>query len=33
MMNLTLWEGTEDASKILSNAGACPVCDQVLSKR
>ncbi|WZZ64576.1 hypothetical protein YC2023_075946 [Brassica napus] len=23
---------TEDASKILSNDGACPVCDQVLSK-
>ncbi|KAG7031132.1 E3 ubiquitin-protein ligase CCNB1IP1-like protein, partial [Cucurbita argyrosperma subsp. argyrosperma] len=24
--------GTEDASKILSNDGACPICDQVLSK-
>ncbi|KAI9186427.1 hypothetical protein LWI28_017171 [Acer negundo] len=23
---------TEDASKILSNDGACPICDQVLSK-
>ena len=25
--------GTEDAKKILSNDGACPICDQVLSKR
>ncbi|XP_062087276.1 E3 ubiquitin-protein ligase CCNB1IP1 homolog isoform X5 [Humulus lupulus] len=25
-------KGTEDASKILSNDGACPICDQVLSK-
>ncbi|KAH0986461.1 hypothetical protein GBA52_013638 [Prunus armeniaca] len=25
-------EGTEDASKILGNDGACPICDQVLSK-
>ncbi|KAJ8423450.1 hypothetical protein Cgig2_009352 [Carnegiea gigantea] len=25
-------QGTEDASKILSNDGACPICDQVLSK-
>ncbi|XVF87986.1 hypothetical protein PTKIN_Ptkin19aG0012600 [Pterospermum kingtungense] len=25
-------EGTEDASKILSNDAACPICDQVLSK-
>jgi hypothetical protein len=24
--------GTEDAKKILSNDGACPICDQVLSK-
>lgn len=32
-MTLTPWEGTEDASKILSNDGACPICDQVLSKR
>ncbi|VAI57159.1 unnamed protein product [Triticum turgidum subsp. durum] len=24
---------TEDAKKILSNDGACPICDQVLSKR
>ncbi|KAF8648256.1 hypothetical protein HU200_064828 [Digitaria exilis] len=27
-----LLSGTEDAKKILSNDGACPVCDQVLSK-
>ena len=26
-------KGTDDASKILSNDGACPICDQVLSKR
>ncbi|XVF18490.1 hypothetical protein REPUB_Repub11eG0026200 [Reevesia pubescens] len=25
--------GTEDASKIISNDAACPICDQVLSKR
>ncbi|KAF2581498.1 hypothetical protein F2Q68_00003351 [Brassica cretica] len=24
---------TEDANKILSNDGACPICEQVLSKR
>lgn len=26
-------KGTEDASKILSGDAACPICDQVLSKR
>lgn len=26
-------KGTEDANKILSNDAACPICDQVLSKR
>ncbi|THU45289.1 hypothetical protein C4D60_Mb02t16250 [Musa balbisiana] len=26
-------KGTEDANKIISNDAACPVCDQVLSKR
>jgi len=26
-------KGTDDANKILSNDGACPICDQVLSKR
>ena len=29
----TIRAGTEDAKKILSNDGACPICDQVLSKR
>ena len=29
----TILAGTEDAKKILSNDGACPICDQVLSKR
>ena len=29
----TYCAGTEDAKKILSNDGACPICDQVLSKR
>ncbi|CAG7896497.1 unnamed protein product [Brassica rapa] len=28
----TTCEGTEDANKILSNDGACPICEQVLSK-
>ncbi|PAN23756.1 hypothetical protein PAHAL_4G114300 [Panicum hallii] len=28
----TICAGTEDAKKILSNDGACPICDQVLSK-
>jgi len=28
----TILAGTEDAKKILSNDGACPICDQVLSK-
>jgi len=28
----TIRAGTEDAKKILSNDGACPICDQVLSK-
>ncbi|KAH1210207.1 E3 ubiquitin-protein ligase CCNB1IP1 [Glycine max] len=27
-----LLKGTDDANKILSNDGACPICDQVLSK-
>lgn len=27
------FEGTEDAGKILSNDGSCPICDQVLSRR
>ncbi|KAJ1380631.1 putative E3 ubiquitin-protein ligase [Sesbania bispinosa] len=31
--SLKLLKGTDDANKILSNDGACPVCDQVLSKR
>lgn len=26
-------KGTEDANRILSNDAACPICDQVLSKR
>jgi len=28
----TILAGTEDAKKILSNDGVCPICDQVLSK-
>ncbi|GFQ06411.1 E3 ubiquitin-protein ligase ccnb1ip1 homolog [Phtheirospermum japonicum] len=31
-ISLIFCKGTEDASKILSNDGACPICDQVLSK-
>lgn len=33
MLFLTIDKGTEDANKIISNDAACPVCDQVLSKR
>ncbi|KAG5546031.1 hypothetical protein RHGRI_018264 [Rhododendron griersonianum] len=32
IVSLTVLIGTEDASKILSNDAACPICDQVLSK-
>lgn len=31
--SLMTFEGTEDAGKILSNDGPCPICDQVLSRR
>ncbi|KAJ0452857.1 putative transcription factor C2H2 family [Helianthus annuus] len=31
-LSLMAPKGNEDASKILSNDGACPICDQVLSK-
>lgn len=31
--SLTILIGMSDASKILSNDAACPICDQVLSKR
>lgn len=31
--SLTLLIGQNDASKILSSDAACPICDQVLSKR
>ncbi|XP_047962152.1 E3 ubiquitin-protein ligase CCNB1IP1 homolog isoform X3 [Salvia hispanica] len=30
--SLITFEGTEDAGRILSNDGSCPVCDQVLSR-
>lgn len=33
MISLISSKGPEDANKILSNDGACPICDQVLSKR
>jgi len=33
VVSLTQLKGTDDANKILSNDGACPICDQVLSKR
>ncbi|KAK6132585.1 hypothetical protein DH2020_033687 [Rehmannia glutinosa] len=33
MISLITSKGPEDANKILSNDGACPICDQVLSKR
>ncbi|KAG5006655.1 hypothetical protein JHK85_025197 [Glycine max] len=32
VVSLTQLKGTDDANKILSNDGACPICDQVLSK-
>lgn len=31
--SLTMLIGQTDASKILSNDAACPICDQILSKR
>lgn len=31
--SLTMLIGPNDASKILGNDAACPICDQVLSKR
>lgn len=33
VVSLTAEKGSEDASKILSSDAACPICDQVLSKR
>ncbi|GKB99596.1 inositol transporter 1-like protein isoform X1, partial [Tanacetum coccineum] len=33
MFSLMGLKGNENASKILSNDAACPICDQVLSKR
>ena len=32
-VSFTALKGTEDAGKILSNDAACPICDQLLSKR
>lgn len=32
-ISLIITKGPEDANKILSSDGACPICDQVLSKR
>lgn len=32
-ISLITFKGTEDAGRILSNDGSCPICDQVLSRR